>query len=72
MGWWRTSEDGESLQVEETGLIWGDRPADVFDNAIDCVEVIFTEERKRKPTKKELIAGLLFSLHSYKEDDLDD
>lgn len=34
MGWWSQTADGDSLQLENTGLYWGDGPADFIDNAI--------------------------------------
>lgn len=62
MGYWRASATGESLQVEDTGLIWGDRPADIMDQAIRDILDVFQEDRDRDPTEAEIRAGLLFSL----------
>lgn len=63
MGWWNQLEDGESLVVEETGLIWGDEPADAIDNALDIIDKAFQEHVGRLPTSAELKAGLAFSTY---------
>ena len=62
MGYWNQTADGASLQPEPTGLIWGDRPADIFENAVDEVEQAFVADLGRKPTKAEIKAGLKFVL----------
>lgn len=62
MGYWNQGADGSSLHTEETGLIWGDSPADVFDAAIADAVRIFTEDVGREPTEEELTAGFQFSL----------
>jgi hypothetical protein len=69
MGWWRAGEDGSSLHAKETGLVWGDGPADIMDDAIDKIVAEFMESYSRKPTRTELQAGLLFSLGAYEETD---
>lgn len=61
MGWWSSGEDGASFANSE--LIWGDGPADIMDNALDKIVKEFQEDWQRKPTRKELIAGLLFSIN---------
>lgn len=62
MGWWNSAPDGSSLLVEETGLVWGDGPADVMDAALEEIRTQFDSTYHRGPTREELIAGLLFSL----------
>lgn len=62
MGWWQATEGGASLALEDTGLLWGDGPADVLDRAIDEIVVEFEQAQGRKPTNDELLAGLRFSL----------
>ena len=48
MGYWNQGADGSSLHTEETGLIWGDSPADVFDAAIaDAVQNFHRRRRTR-------------------------
>lgn len=61
MGWWRATKDGGSLAMEETGLIWGDGPADVMGPALDAIIAQFEMEWNRKPTMDELISGVIFS-----------
>jgi hypothetical protein len=68
MGWWRAGEDGSSLHEEETGLVWGDDPADIVDNALDEIEQEFLQFWGRKPLRKELVAGILFGLGGYEGD----
>jgi hypothetical protein len=67
MGWWRAGKDGSSLHAEETGLVWGDGPADIMDDAIEKIVAEFLRDYGRKPTQDELIAGLLFALSIYEE-----
>jgi hypothetical protein len=67
MGWWRAGEDGSSMRAEETGLVWGDGPADILGNAIDEIAAEFREAYGRKPSRAELEAGLKFSLGGYEE-----
>lgn len=62
MGWWNAAANGESLQREPTGLVWGDGPADAMDDALARIQREFAEEWGRLPTKIELRAGLEFSL----------
>lgn len=59
MGWWNAAPNGASLLTEETGLVWGDGPADSLDFAIDDVVKSYQERLGRKPTVDELTAGLL-------------
>jgi hypothetical protein len=69
MGWWDHGKDGDSF-VKEDGLIWGDGPADAMDDALLKIKIHFLEEWNRKPTRAELIAGLLFSINvDYPEDE---
>lgn len=67
MGWWRAGSDGSSLHAEETGLVWGDGPADILDDAIDKISAEFRAAYDRSPSRAELEAGLLFSLGAYEE-----
>lgn len=69
MGWWRAGADGSSLHAEETGLVWGDGPADILDDAIGKIIAEFREAYGRKPTRAELEAGLKFSLSIYEDED---
>jgi hypothetical protein len=68
MGWWTQDEQGCSFahRIEEVAgegeMMWGDRPADIFDVAIDEIVKVFEAELERRPTKGELRAGLEFSL----------
>lgn len=64
MGYWNHGADGTSLHREDTGLIWGDGPADIVDDAIDTVIAKFTEDVGRPPTAEELRAGFAFSLNA--------
>lgn len=67
MGWWRAHRDGCSFGPEEQDeanqLYWGDAPADAIDNALDTITKEFEEALDRKPTRQELISGLLFSIN---------
>lgn len=69
MGWWRAREDGTSLVTEETGIAWGDGPADILDKAIGEIREEFLRGCGRPPTRIELMAGMLFSLGGGKFDD---
>lgn len=66
MGYWRSNEEGHSFRGK---LTWGDDPADEMDNAIANIVDIFERDLERKPTKAEIIAGVRFSLGTYKNDD---
>lgn len=50
MGWW-------SIADSKT-LFWGDRPADIMDNALDGIVENFEAALGRKPKKTELLYGL--------------
>jgi hypothetical protein len=65
MGSWNHGADGSSLHTEETGLIWGDGPADIFDKAIADAARVFAEDVGREPTEEELMAGFRFSLNGW-------
>lgn len=69
MGWWNQDAEGHSLIPEETGLVWGDGPADVMGAALDEIVALFEAVVGRKPTMDELKGGLLFSARSYLEDE---
>lgn len=72
VGWWHTNTDGASLLPVETGMLWGDGPADSLDNAIHEIEHQFQSAWGRKPTKAELEAGLKFALGSYDDGEVID
>jgi hypothetical protein len=59
MGYWTGTVVGD---IENTGLVWGDQPADIVDDAIERAVLVFTEDIGRKPTKAELREGLEFYL----------
>jgi len=62
MGWWGTNEAGQViLPVADSEMVWGDEPADKFDEALDLIDRAFLREVGRKPTMAEVKAGLLFS-----------
>lgn len=67
MGYWSTNETGNSLVVENTGMVWGDAPADAMDEAIAVISKAFKNDVGRLPTKAEIRAGLEFALSSYEE-----
>jgi hypothetical protein len=76
MGWWNSTSEGQSLQPESTGIIWGDGPADILGPALasygkkgkvkslikECEKIgkQFEDGLQRPPTKQEMIAGVLF------------
>lgn len=66
MGWWETNKNGNSF-IMDTDMVWGDRPADVMDNAIEKIVKIFEDEVGRKPTLDELNAGFRFSMGIFSE-----
>jgi len=68
MGYWNATAEGDSLAAEDTGLIWGDTPADIFDLAIVKIVAAFREDVGRDPTKAEIKAGIEFSLGAYDGD----
>jgi hypothetical protein len=61
MGYWYATAEGRSLQFEDTGIIWGDEPADIMGDALDDIIDVFVRDRGRVPTEQELIAGVRFS-----------
>lgn len=65
MGYWNQGSDGSSLHDKDTGLVWGDTPADIFDSAIEKVVAAFRADIGREPTKAEVEAGFKFSLSAY-------
>lgn len=70
MGWWNSGADGSSLHFEDTGLIWGDQPADIIDTALDSIAECFAQVHGRPPTKDEVRAGLEFSLGGINGEDI--
>lgn len=65
MGWWNQGSDGSSLHDEDTGLTWGDAPADALDNALDLIIGSFEEAFERRPSAAEIRAGMEFTLNGY-------
>lgn len=61
MGWWSATEDGGSFATSGN-LVWGDSVADIMDEALEKIVREFQDAQGRKPTRPELISGLLFSL----------
>jgi hypothetical protein len=62
MGYWNQGRDGTSLHTEDTGLIWGDAPADVMDAAVRQINAAFIADIGRPATADEIRAGLEFAL----------
>ena len=61
MGWWQITPTGANEGTKATGLVWGDGPADVMDDALDTIVDKFLDEWGREPSMEELKAGLRFS-----------
>lgn len=72
MGYWNQDREGHSLIVEDTGLVWGDAPADAIDDALAAIVSAFKEDVGRLPTKGEIRAGLEFSLMQGEDDEVFD
>lgn len=70
MGYWNATAAGTSLQFEDTGILWGDAPADILDAAIAAIVKTFVEDVGRRPTKTEIRAGLEFSLGGFDEEEV--
>lgn len=70
MGYWTTNPEGHSFTDNEGGpeMIWGDRPADIIDDALQDIIAAFNEDVGRPPTMEELIAGIQFSARVALED----
>jgi hypothetical protein len=43
IGWWFSTEDGAGLQPIDTGILWGDGPADIMDAALAEIRQQFRE-----------------------------
>jgi hypothetical protein len=74
MGYWKMENDKALIlitdkQEKATGT-WGDYPADIMDEAVSRIVEIFIEEVGQKPTKAEIVGGLMFHLNA--RDDLAD
>lgn len=72
MGYWNAGEDGSSLHVAPTGLVWGDSPADEMDAAITRIVADFKLDVGRYPTKQEIRSGLEFALGRFDTDEVND
>lgn len=59
MGWWNASENGVSLHMEDTGLIWGDEVADITDELVDISRETFRLDHGREPSQDELVRKVL-------------
>lgn len=68
MGWWNATEDGGSFATSGD-LVWGDSVADIMDEALEKIVREFQDAQGRKPTRPELISGLLFSMPTALEED---
>lgn len=64
MGYWEQGTQGYSFHDAETDeeMLWGDRPADIVDDALVEIKEAFVRDVERPPTKAEILAGLVFSL----------
>ncbi len=72
MGWWNQTKEGESFATDDS-LLWGDGPADVFDNAIREIVAQFEDKGYgpgRRPLKQEIVSGLMFSLSIYDDEEV--
>jgi hypothetical protein len=55
MGYWNTTFT--EVSTREVSGVWGDKPADVMDAAMDLIAAIFLTEMGRFPTQGELLNG---------------
>lgn len=72
MGYWNQDAEGHSLIPEETGMIWGDEPADILGDAVDEIIKTFSRDVGRRPTKAEMFAGLKFVTGRYDDNMAED
>jgi hypothetical protein len=74
MGYWKMNNDKALILItdkqEEATGVWGDYPADIVGDVVDKLVEVFVEEVGRKPSKAELVSGLMFTLNV--RDDLED
>jgi hypothetical protein len=68
MGWWNMGPNGSSLHTEDTGMVWGDGPADFMDDAISFIVEDFQRVWDRRPTLAEMKAGFEFSISIYEDE----
>lgn len=61
MGYWNATTEGASLALEDTGMYWGDTPADILGDAVDAINQAFKTDLGKSVTLEELQAGLLFA-----------
>jgi hypothetical protein len=71
MGWWNQDRNGHSFSGAGD-LVWGDKPADIIDRALDEIVAVFRDEWGRAPTKCELLAGVKFSIGAVLDDERGD
>ena len=57
MGYWNTTAAGDSLQPHDTGMLWGDAPADALDSAMEALITRLHSELGRWPTIEEVDSG---------------
>jgi hypothetical protein len=63
MGYWTQNKQGHSFATNDgEEMTWGDAPADAVDNALDAITRAFATDLGRFPTRKEIEAGIQFSL----------
>jgi hypothetical protein len=64
MGFWDQNEKGASFTkaFDGTDMIWGDGPADIVEEMLPRIVREFEEGVGRKPSKAEIIAGIMFSI----------
>lgn len=60
MGYWNATMAGESLVPIDTGVYWGDTPADILAEAIQQIDAAFQRDLGKRVSLAELQAGLLF------------
>lgn len=59
MGYWSTTF--VDAAPKEVSGVWGDKPADIMDSAIDLIAAIFLAEMGRYPSQAEIVHGARMS-----------
>lgn len=68
MGYWDANERGgltfpyQVLNDDGIDRVWGDTPADAFDEALNKIIKAFNGDMLRPPTAQEIRSGLEFSM----------